>query len=250
MKAIIKQGLITIGVKLNPTIKSSYYDSGFNQFCTKCNGKVRYKKVCETEDRELQAEEITKGYVVSKEQKVIFTKEELKLLDSDNNYVIELYGFSKIPKEQLTSMFIFAIKSYYIDTADSKTSKTFEMFKEGLKREDVVGIVKLTSRNKEHCGVVVVINDILFFVELPFKDSINSFKKESYKVSEKDVEITQNYIKENINNIDLFSLENTQKQRINDIIEKKLKGEVIEVEISKSEEVVENPFAIALKIKN
>ena len=195
----------------------------------------------------MSADEITKGYMVDKEHAVIFTKEELEKLESENNYLIEMFGFKKLTEKQLISSLILARKSYYVDTADKKVSGIFQMFKSAIEQENATALVKLTNRNCEHLGYLLVANGVLYFVEMPFAESVREFKAEQYKTAEKDIQIARQYINSNMNELLLGEIENTQKERIRELIEKKLKGEPIEVEISVGKiDTTKNPFAMEL----
>jgi DNA end-binding protein Ku len=249
MKATIHQGIINVPVKLTPTIKESYYGTGLNQFCIKCNGRVRYKKVCENEGTELTSDDITKGYMLDKEKAVVFTKEELANLESENNYMIELFGFKKLSDKELIGNLIFARKSYYVDTANKKVAGIFQMFKSAIEQEEAVGVVKLTNRSCEHLGYLLVANGVLYFVEMPFGESVKEFKAVTYKTSEKDIGIARQYIGQNSSEIDIGSIVNTQKERTEKLIEQKIKGEPINIEVSVGN-VEGNPFEIALQKNN
>ena len=190
MKATIHQGIINVPVKLTPTITESYYGTGFNQFHIEDNGSVGYVKICKKCNKELKAEDITKGYMVDRETAVVFSKEELSALDNENNYMIELLGFKRLSDKELINTLVFARKSYFVDTADKKVAGIFQMFKSAIEQEGVVSAVKLTNRNCEHLGYLLVSDKILYFVELPFNESKKGFELEDYKVKESDVELS------------------------------------------------------------
>jgi len=250
MKATIHKGIINVPVKLTPTTKESYYTSGLNQFCMKCGGRVRQKKFCEKEGRELSNDEITKGFVIDKksETAVMFTKEELGNMESEDNYMIELYDFKQLSDKQMISFLIFARKSYYVDADNKKVESIFEMFKCAIEQENSVALVKLTNRSKEHLGYMFVFSEVLYFVEIPFSESINSFEARKYKVNEKDVGYAREFIKANLGETDVSQIENKQKAKMNEIIARKMRGEAItfEADVGKIE-TESNPFQMALK---
>ena len=70
----ISFGLVNIPIKLYTATNSRDYV--FNQLCQ--NGhRIRYKKWCPEEEREVPYSEIKKGYEVEKDNYIVFEKEEL-----------------------------------------------------------------------------------------------------------------------------------------------------------------------------
>jgi DNA end-binding protein Ku len=70
----ISFGLVNIPVKLYTATNSREYV--FNQLCQ--NGhRIRYKKWCPEEEREVPYSEIKKGYEIQKDNYIVFEKEEL-----------------------------------------------------------------------------------------------------------------------------------------------------------------------------
>ena len=75
----ISFGLVAIPVKLYSATESKGGIS-FNLLHSKCGGRVRYQTMCAREDIPISRDEIVKGYEFAKDQYVLFTPEELKVI--------------------------------------------------------------------------------------------------------------------------------------------------------------------------
>lgn len=85
----ISFGLVTIPVKLMSATEGR--SVRFHQVHTE--GRVRVRKYCEAEDREVSAAEIGKGYEVSKDTLVAVTDEELEQMPLPTAKAIEIVAF-------------------------------------------------------------------------------------------------------------------------------------------------------------
>jgi DNA end-binding protein Ku len=123
----ISFGLVNIPIKLyTATNKREFV---FNQLCQ--NGhRIRYKKWCPEEEREVPYSEIKKGYEVTKNNYIVFEKEELEKIRLKTTRTIDIKEF--IEYDELDPTFID--DSYYVAT-DSKSGKRKALcaFSENLK---------------------------------------------------------------------------------------------------------------------
>ncbi|MET7899807.1 Ku protein [Streptomyces mirabilis] len=70
----------------------------FHQVHTEDLGRVRVRKFCEAEDREVSAGETGKGYEVSKDTLVAVTGEELEQMPLPTVKAIEIVAFAAAPR--------------------------------------------------------------------------------------------------------------------------------------------------------
>jgi DNA end-binding protein Ku len=112
----ISFGLVNIPVKLYTATDTSR-DFSFNQLDGKGH-RIRYKKWCPVEEREVQYSEIQKGYEIAKDQYVIIEKQDLEKIAVESTRTIDIKEF--IDEEELDPLFVE--KSYYI-APDSAANK-------------------------------------------------------------------------------------------------------------------------------
>jgi DNA end-binding protein Ku len=115
----ISFGLVNIPIKLYTAIDTSK-DFSFNQLDAEGH-RIRYKKWCPIEEREVPYSEIKKGYEIAKDQYVIIEKQDLDKIAVESTRTIDIKEF--IDEQDLDPLFIE--KSYYIapDSAANKRGR-------------------------------------------------------------------------------------------------------------------------------
>lgn len=104
----ISFGLVNIPIRLYTATDTSK-DFSFNQLDAKGH-RIRYKKWCPVEEREVPYSEIQKGYEIAKDQYVIIQKQDLDKIAVESTRIIDIKEF--IDEQELDPLFIE--KSYYI----------------------------------------------------------------------------------------------------------------------------------------
>jgi len=112
----ISFGLVNIPVQVFVATQKNDFSS-FNQLDSKGH-KIRYKKWCPVEDREVPWSEIKKDYEISQDNYVILEKEEFEKIKLKTTNSIEIDEF--IDSDELDPLYIE--KNYYV-TPDSKSNK-------------------------------------------------------------------------------------------------------------------------------
>jgi DNA end-binding protein Ku len=115
----ISFGLVNVPVKLYTTIDTSK-DFSFNQL-DKEGHRIRYKKWCPVEEREVEYSEIKKGYEIAKDQYVVIETQDLEKIAVESTRTINIKEF--IDERELDPLFVE--KSYYIapDSSDKRSRK-------------------------------------------------------------------------------------------------------------------------------
>src|SRR5262245_25393491 len=84
-------GLVSIPVKLGSAVSS--HKIGFRQIHLADQGRVRYQKVCELDERVLEGSDIGRAYETPDDQLVEVTDGDLKVLPLPTAKTIEVHGF-------------------------------------------------------------------------------------------------------------------------------------------------------------
>lgn len=115
----ISFGLVNVPVRLYTTIDTSK-DFSFNQL-DKEGHRIRYKKWCPVEEREVEYSEIKKGYEIAKDQYVVVETQDLEKIAVESTRTINIKEF--IDEQELDPLFVE--KSYYIapDSTDKRGRK-------------------------------------------------------------------------------------------------------------------------------
>ena len=140
----ISFGLVNIPVKLYSATNNKEYV--FNQLCQ--NGhRIRYKKWCLEEEREVPYSEIKKGYEVEKDNYIIFEKEELNKIKLKTTHSIDIKEF--IEYKELDPILID--NSYYVAIDPKKgNEKAYALLVKILNENNIVAIGKVVLKDREN----------------------------------------------------------------------------------------------------
>ncbi|WP_405444516.1 hypothetical protein OG350_37490 [Streptomyces achromogenes] len=113
----ISFGLVT--VPINVVGASEDHSIHFHQYHLPDQGRVRYRKVCELEDREVPQDEIGKGYELTKTQVIPITDDDLANLPLPTAKAIEIDAF--VPLESVGPVRIAG--GYYLQPVGQVVAK-------------------------------------------------------------------------------------------------------------------------------
>src|SRR3954464_2306180 len=90
----ISLGLVNVPVKLHSAVKKK--DVHFNQLQESTGARIRYKKVSESSGREVDSDNIVKGFELSKGNYVPVTDEDFEAAEPERTHTIEVEDFVAI----------------------------------------------------------------------------------------------------------------------------------------------------------
>src|SRR5919202_42355 len=147
-KGSISFGLVNIPVKLYTTSDNNN-DFSFNQLDDKGH-RIKYKKWCPIEDREVSYSELKKGYQISKDNYAVIEKEDLDKIKLKTTQSIDVKEF--IDSKDFDPLLIE--KSYYVaPEKNKKTSaidKAYTLFARVINETNKIAIGKVVLKDREH----------------------------------------------------------------------------------------------------
>ena len=157
--------MVSIPVKLYPATQDK--DVSFHQLHRPDHSRIKYKKVCATEDVEVDADDIVRAYEVSKDQYVEITDEDLEQLPLPAKHTIELSAFVKASDIDP----IYYDKSYYLEP-DETGVKPYALLLKVLEKKAVTGVATIAIRNKESLCALRPLESTLLLETLHYPDEI------------------------------------------------------------------------------
>jgi DNA end-binding protein Ku len=233
-KGSISFGLVNIPIQVFPATQKEEYTS-FNQLCDKGH-KIKYKKWCPVEEREVQWSEIKKGYGITKDSYVVLEKEDLEGIKLKTNNTIEIKEF--IESGEFDPIFIE--KSYYIGPESGKkaakiSSKAYSLFVKILNETNKVAIGKLVLREKEHVVALRAYQRGLVMHQLKYLDEIRPMDEigmldSLQQVDSKELSLGKTLV-ENLTTerFDLGQYSDSYAKELEKIIEAKSKGQKVSI---------------------
>jgi DNA end-binding protein Ku len=178
-KGAISFGLVNIPIQVFSAEQKEEYTS-FSQLCQKGH-KIKYKKWCPVEEREVPWSEIKKGYEIARDNYVVIEKEEIENIKLKTTNTIEIKEF--INSEEFDPL--FTEKSYYVgpDTEKKKKgsdnttrntipAKAYSLFVKILNETKKVAIGKVVLRDKEQSAALRAYQRGLVMHQLKYLDEI------------------------------------------------------------------------------
>ncbi|MGW7433351.1 non-homologous end joining protein Ku [Streptomyces sp. NPDC054861] len=165
----ISFGLVTVPVKLEPATES--HSISFRQIHLEDGGKVRYRKVCEIDGKELSQDEIGKGYEVSKDNVMPITDDDLSNMPLPTAKAIDIVAF--VDRESIDPIRL-GEGNYYLTADGQVAAKPYVLLHKALQRSDKVAIAKFALRGRERLGMLRIKGDALLLNSMHWADEIRS----------------------------------------------------------------------------
>jgi DNA end-binding protein Ku len=160
--------MISIPVKLFGATESK--DIAFNNLHKTCKSRLKQKRWCPVDDREVFQDELVKGYEYTKEQYVEITDDDLEALPVPSKHTIELTSFVK----QAEIDPVYFERTYYLE-ADQIGAKPYALLLKALKEKQVSALAKIALRNRESlCVLRAGDHDLLMLETLYYPDEIRT----------------------------------------------------------------------------
>jgi len=222
----ISLGLVSIPVKATKTRRRKQVN--FNNLCP-LGHKLEYKRWCPVCNREIPYSEITKGYKVGK-QYIQLDKQTLESLKEASSKTIEVLGFRRLDDVDFRSF----DEPYYL--LPNEVTKPYVLFREILKLSGMCAVCRYTIRNKTHLGLIRTFKNCLVLQNLYYPDEILPVPEieSEATISKQELDIGLQLVKQ-YSEIDEKMLVDTFREKLEKIIEAKMMGKPIEVEVRKEE---------------
>ncbi|MFE1511427.1 non-homologous end joining protein Ku [Streptomyces sp. NPDC058726] len=162
----ISFGLVT--VPINVVSATEDHSVRFHQYHLQDMGRVRVRKFCETEDREVAGDEIGKGYQLTKEQVIPISDDELSSLPLPTAKAIEIEAF--VPLRSVDPIRIG--EGYYLQPSGQVAAKPYKLLREALSRSAKVAVAKYAWSGRERLGLLRVRDDVIVLHAMRWPDEI------------------------------------------------------------------------------
>jgi DNA end-binding protein Ku len=257
-KGSISFGLVNIPIQVFSATQKEDYTS-FNQLCDKGH-KIKYKKWCPTEEREVEWSEIKKGYEITKNNYVVIEKEDFEKIKLKTTNTVEVKEF--IDSDDFDPIFIE--KNYYIgpDAGKKKSEsaiKAYALFVRILNETKKIAVGKVVLRDKEHLVALRAYQRGLVMHQLKYLDEIRPMDEigidSPQKIDSKELSLGKTLV-ENLSNekFDPGQYSDAYAKELEKLIEAKSKGQkvVVNEEEEETEETTDILEALkaSLKVKS
>ncbi len=161
--------MVSIPVKLYTATESK--DVSFRQLVAEDMKPLKQLRWSPTLDREVQYDELIKGYEYAKDQYVIVDDEDFDKLPVPSKHTITITAF--VEAKEIDP--VYYEKAYQLDP-DEAGLRPFALLMRTMEAKGLVAIGKLALRQKEHLVVLRTVDDRIMLETLFYPDEVRPFE--------------------------------------------------------------------------
>ncbi|MGZ4201080.1 MAG: non-homologous end joining protein Ku [Thermoleophilaceae bacterium] len=224
-------GLVNVPIKLYSATESKTVH--FHEVHVRDGARIEHRRFCSKEDKEVDYGDVVKGYEISENAFVVLEKEEVKAAAGDRGKVVHLSEFVRVDEIDP----VFFEKTYYVGSADDKDA--YRLLHDGLARSGRAGIGRFSFHDREYLIAVRALDGALALHTLRFHDEVVSgdeleLPSAGRKPSKQELQMADRLVDALARGFDPSAYEDTYRDAVIDLIQRKAKGE--EIDLAEQEE--------------
>jgi DNA end-binding protein Ku len=219
-------GLVNVPVKLFPAVRPK--EVHFHQLHKKDGARIKQKRICATEDKEVPYEEIAKGYETSAGHYVMFDREELEKLSPKATKTIEIEDFVEL--KDIDPIFY---ESTYFLVPDKGAQKPYALLHSAMEETGKVGIARMVMRTKQYLCAVRPLGHALAISTMQYSDEVLSAEdledlpRGSAKPKDKELAMAKQLVESLAAKFEPSKYKDDYREEVLELIHKKEEGEEI-----------------------
>ena len=233
----ISFGLVNIPIGLALATQRS--DVAFRTLHRECGTPIKQKRYCPFHERDVDADELVKGWEVAKGQFVVVEEADLEAVALQRSQSIEIVRFVELTQVDP----VYFDRTYYLAPAAAPAARRpYVLLLRAMQQSGMAAIGKFVLWGKENLCLIRPHGDSLALETLFFAEDVRSRAEIEEAVAETDVkgpelELAQQVIASLVGEFEPAEFENEHRRDLRAMLEAKLAGE----EIARPEPVPETP---------
>ncbi|MET0958297.1 MAG: Ku protein [Solirubrobacterales bacterium] len=223
----ISFGLLNVPVKLYSAVSKK--SVSFRELRESDGSRVRHKRVAEADGKEVDYNDIVKGYEIAPEQYVVITKDELEELDPKKTRAIEIQDF--VDLDDIDP--IYFDHPYYLGP-DKGAERAYSLLVKAMEDQRKVAIARFVLRNRESLAALRPMDGMLTMATMRFADEVVSPDEISDVLGEeveapqkKELDMAKALIDSLTSDFDAGQYRDEYREELLALIERKARGESI-----------------------
>jgi DNA end-binding protein Ku len=227
-------GLVNIPVGLalatKPAARQS--DVSFRTLHRECGTPIKQKRWCPVHDREVPADELVKGWEVSKGEFVMIEDADLEAIAQyDDSRSIEIQSF--VPLDQIDP--VFFDRTYYLAPSSTVAQRRpYVLLLRALQESQMGAVGRFVLRGQEHFGLIRARGDALALETLFVAEDVRSQAEIEEAVGDTEIkdaelDLARQVIDSLTAEFDPATLESEYRSTLHEMLEAKLAGQEIKV---------------------
>lgn len=218
-KGTISFGLISIPISLYPAAQRD--ELKFRLLRKKDLSPVNYKRVAESDGKEVPWDDIVKGYEYEKGRFVVIRDEDFKRVDVEATQTVDILNFVK--QSEVNPLLYY--KPYYMEVGKGG-DKAYALLREALESSGKIAIAKVVIRVRQHLAAIKPQEKGLMLELMHFPDEIrdvSEFKSPAAKsISKPEMKMALQLIDSMSEKWDPDSYKNDYREALEKMIERKV----------------------------
>jgi DNA end-binding protein Ku len=234
-------GLVNVPIKLYTATESKTVH--FSEVHAKDGAQIEHRRVCPKEDREVDYDDIVKGYEVSPDRYVVLEKDEIKAAAGDRGKVVHLEHF--VDSAEIDP--VFYDKTYYVGSREADDA--YRLLHAALLQSGRAGIGRFTFHDREYLVAVRALDDVLALHTMRFHDEVVSpdeldIPSGGRKPTKREVQMAGKLVDSLQEDFKPEQYEDTYRESVLDLIKRKAAGK--EIDLAAQEEPDHDDLEAAL----
>jgi DNA end-binding protein Ku len=233
----ISFGLVNIPIGLALATQRS--DVSFRTLHRECGTPIKQKRWCPFHERDVEADELVKGWEVAKGEYVFVEESDLESIALQRSQSIEILRFVQLAEVDP----VYFDRTYYLAPASAVAQRRpYVLLLEAMKQTGMAAIGKFVLWGKENLCLIRPLGDALALETLFFAEDVRSSAEVEEAVAETEVkdaelELARQVISSLAGDFDAAAFENEYRRDLRAMLEAKLAGQ----EVTRPEPVAETP---------
>lgn len=221
-------GLVAVPVKVHSATDDKTVH--FRQVHEKDGARIQHKRICSKEGKVVPYEEVARGYEVKRGEYVLLSKEEIDAAAGARSRLIELEEF--VRAEELDP--VFYDRTYYLG-AGQDGERAYRLLHDALKRSGRAGIGRWVFHNREYLVAVRELNAVIALHTMRFADELVDagdldIPAPTRAPTRREIEMAGQLVQSLEARFRPASFKDSYRERVLALIERKAKGEKIDLE--------------------
>jgi DNA end-binding protein Ku len=233
----ISFGLVNIPIGL--ALATQRTDVSFRTLHRECGTPIKQKRWCPLHEREVEADELVKGWEVAKGEYVVIEEADLESVALQRSQSIEILRFVSLSDVDP----VYFDRTYYLAPASADAARRpYVLLLRAMQETGMAAVGKFVLWGKENLCLIRAQDDALVLELLFFAEDVRAKNEieeavETVQVKDAELQLAGQVIESLVGPWDIADFENEYRRDLNAMLEAKLAGE----QITRPEPVAETP---------
>jgi DNA end-binding protein Ku len=226
-KGYLRLSLVSCPIALYPAT-TEREKVRFHQINAKSGNRIRYKKVDADSGREVEADDIVKGFEVSKGKYVEVTDDELDAVEIDTARTVDIERF--VPREEIDDLYVN--RPYYIAPSDKVGAEAFVTIRKAIEATGKVALGRVVLTTREHMMVLEPRGKGLVGLLLRYPYEVRDPQEyfddiPEVRISKEMLDLAKHIVASKTGHFEPDEFEDRYEEALKDIVKRKAAGEEI-----------------------